>query len=90
MAQKLSEAERRRLTTDFDPPVAPQSYSAPSLTGGKTVRVTASLQPMQYVMLQELARRRGQSLSRTIGDAVVALYEKSFNKYGREFLSKET
>ena len=81
MAQKLSEAERRRLTTDFDPPVAPQARTTSPLTREKAVRVTANLPPPLYAMLRELAKRRGQSMSRTLGDAVEAFYEKSFGKH---------
>ncbi len=75
MAQKLSEDERRKLAADFDPPPAKKTRSAPSLTTGKRIRVTASLTPAQYETLKKLAKKRGLSMSRMLGESITALYE---------------
>lgn len=75
LAQKLSQAERQRITTDFDPPVAAQTSITPPLNSEKSVRVTATLSALQYTRLQEIANARGLSLSRTLAEAVMALYE---------------
>ena len=75
MAKALSGAERRRLAADFDPPPAPKTHdnAAAPLTDGKRVRVTASLTQAQYELLKTLAKRRGLSMSRVLGEAVESL-----------------
>ena len=75
MAKKLSEAERKRLAADFDPPAAKKTHDgdAPPLKGGKRVRVTASLTPAQYELLKKLAKKQGLPMSRVLGVAVEAL-----------------
>jgi hypothetical protein len=77
MAKKLSEAERKRLAADFDPPAAKKAHHGASspLKGGKRVRVTASLTQEQYEMLKTLAKRNGLPMSKTLGEAVEALYK---------------
>ena len=77
MAKKLSEAERKRLAADFDPPAAKKTHDgdAPPLKGGKRVRVTASLTQEQYEKLKKLAKRHGLPMSKTLGVAVEALYK---------------
>ena len=78
MAKKLSEEELRRLATDFDPPAAqiPKAHHTPPLKNGKRIRVTAGLTPTQYKALKLLAKKRGLSLSATIGVAVESLRNK--------------
>ena len=75
MAKKLSEAERKRLAADFDPPAAKKTHDgdAPPLKGGKRVRVTASLTQEQYELLKKLSKKRGLPMSRVLGAAVEAL-----------------
>lgn len=75
MAKKLSEAERKRLAADFDPPAAKKTHDgdAPPLKGGKRVRVTASLTQEQYELLKKLSKKRGLPMSRILGAAVEAL-----------------
>ncbi|MBO4852633.1 MAG: ribbon-helix-helix domain-containing protein [Schwartzia sp.] len=80
MAQKLPEAELRKLAADFDPPAAPatdpKTHHTPPLTGEKRVRVTASLTQEQYAFLKKLAKKRGLPMSRILGEAVDALRER--------------
>ena len=76
MAKKLSKAELRKLAADFDPPAAEEAYDGKApLTGGKRVRVTASLTQEQYEKLKKLAKRHGLPMSRVLGKAVDALYK---------------
>ena len=77
MARKLTEAELQRFATDFDPPAAKKTHDgdAPPLTGGKRVRVTASLTQEQYEKLKKLAKRHGLPMSRALGKAVDAFYK---------------
>ena len=76
MARKLTEAELKRYAADFDPPAAEEAYDGKApLTGGKRVRVTASLTQLQYEKLQKLAKRHGLPMSRVLGVAVDALYK---------------
>ena len=72
MAKKLSQAELRRIASDFDPPTdsTPKAHRTTPLTNGKRVRVTASLSPEQYAALRRFAERHGLSLSAAIGKAV--------------------
>ena len=77
MAKKLSKAELRKLAADFDPPAAKKADhdASTSLKDGKRVRVTASLTQEQYEMLKMLAKRNGLPMSKTLGEAVEALYK---------------
>ena len=75
MAKKLTEAEIRRNATDFDPPVAPETPHAQTLSGSNDARfrVAASLTLKQHTMLQALSARLGLPMSRVLGLAVEAL-----------------
>ena len=77
MAKKLSQAELRRIASDFDPPTdpTPKAHRTTPLTNGKRVRVTASLTQEQYEKLKKLAKRHGLPMSKTLGVAVEALYK---------------
>ena len=75
MAKKLTKAELRRKTTDFDfpPGIVQNAQSTPSLTKETRFRVTASLTLKQHAMLKALSARLGLPMSRVLGEAVEAL-----------------
>ncbi|MBP5199193.1 MAG: ribbon-helix-helix protein, CopG family [Schwartzia sp.] len=78
MAEKLSQAELRRLATDFDPPAdqVPKAHHTPPLKNGKRVRVTAGLTEEQAAALRRYAKKRGLSMSAAISAAVEAFFKK--------------
>ena len=77
MAEKLSEAELRRLASDYDPPAIqiPKAHHTSALTKRKRVHVTACLTEAQAEALRRYAKKRGLSMSAAIGAAVDAFFQ---------------